>query len=152
MPDFRVIDTGFEDFEFETDNDPANPDISEDVQQTLARIILWDDAGQRWRAAECDNIGRLVVSPAGTSYDTITETWPAINTTAQQIVEPNPVRRWIRITNREYTEVRYGFSSAMSPSGYLILLDGESRELVGYTGPIFIWVQTGTATVKIEEA
>lgn len=133
--------------------DPFNPlpDVSENFQQTLARIIAFDSANSLFRFVGVDFYGSLRVTKQNPVL-TLTRTKAvALTSTAIDIVNSNPSRVYLSLQNVT-PYIMYIYYATSVVAGQEIKLDpGDTLIEEIYTGTVMARIPTGSGNIAVTE-
>lgn len=114
------------------------PDISENIQQTLTRLMLWDNVNKIWRDAASDIDGRLIISMSGVSLNQANFGVVGAAALASLIFPVNPNRREIVFENVSTTDLWIGFNNALTTVNGFRIPRGGIYSNDRYTGEYWI--------------
>lgn len=127
------------------------PDISEDIQQSLSRLLGWDALNEIFKLLGVDAEGRLLVSSGATKTDTITYTIIEVETTATLVVNQNNNRKQYLLQNLSGSVTWIGFDGNVDENlGYKLAVDASFGDDV-YVGAIYALNTTGNANLLLIE-
>jgi hypothetical protein len=136
---FNVIDAQVEPF-FIT------PVVSDDIQQTLSRLLGWDRNSQLWRLVETDVDGRLLVSTDATKVSVGTNSAVSVGVASTAILAANNTRRYFVLYNNGTVPIAIEYdTTAVLATGLLIPVGGMYSD-DGYVGAI-----SGIASVAAQD-
>ena len=90
---------GFENTEPVIEPFDRRPEISDDIQQGLDRLLAWDDNNNRFRLVRLDADGRLLVSSGATQTDAVTHSNTGVTFGGVTLIPANPNRKAFLIRN-----------------------------------------------------
>ena len=96
------------------------------IQQTLSRLLGWNQDNKEWRALRVTNDGRLYITSQPQTVSTLEYTQVAVDTSAVQIKAANTNRRAIIIKNIADTNIYLGSDSAVTVNTGFLLSPGEA--------------------------
>lgn len=100
---------GFADTDLELEPYDRSPVISDDIQQSLTRLMGWDDNNNIWRSALVDVEGKLKVSSSATQTDIASNGLAVVGVASIALAAANPDRRQIIIQNKGTVAIYIGF-------------------------------------------
>ena len=125
-----------------------NPEVSVDVQQTLARLMIWDEGNDIWRPVASDIDGRLVISMAGVSINNAINGALSIGAAATLIFASNPNRRKFVIMNNGSFLIYVGFSNAVTAVNGFPLSSGATWVEESYSGEVWAISPSGANNIR----
>ena len=128
-----------------------NPEVSVDIQQTLARLMIWDEANDIWRPVASDIDGRLVISMAGVSVNIAINRAAACGVAATLLLASNPQRRKFVIYNNAAILIYLGFTNGVTAVNGFPLPAGAAFVEEAYSGEIWGIAPGGPANTRIME-
>lgn len=133
----EIIKGTFPRLELELEPYLVRPEISADIQQTLARLLAWDEVNQTWRQVECDGHGYLKTVPGGNSgrYSTFVQT--DVDTTAVFVLDEHETRLSWLIKNMGSTTIYIGFDSGVLTTTGFPIGPGEAFGDDSYNGDVY---------------
>lgn len=90
----------------------VNPEISETIQQTLARLLGWDNDTQQFKLILVDGDGRVLVSTSPTQASSGVNSQATVGVASSVILAANTLRKQYIIQNLGTTAIYLGFGSA----------------------------------------
>ncbi len=144
-PDFTSKDIA-------TDQPFDLPNISDDLQQTLAHLIGYFEAGDVFKLLRADNLGRLHVTfgAVGTGFASHRQVSVALQTVTK-ILSENLNRRELVVQNVGSVGIRVNFTNAVSASNGFLIEAGTTFTNDVYFGELFAFAQSGSTTLEILE-
>ena len=127
------------------------PEVSDDIQQALSRLVGWDAEAQTWRFVRVNDDGSLfsVVGPEqASSFNTSTFT---VTTTAQIVLGANSARKKILFYNNSSTTIYIGNTSSVTTSTGFPISQGAYYEETFFNGAYYGIVSSGTANLRLLE-
>ena len=128
-----------------------NPDVSVDVQQTLARLMIWDEANDIWRPVASDIDGRLIVSMSGVSLNVGINRAVSCAVAATLLLASNPLRRKFVLYNNGATTMYFGFTNGVTAVNGFPLSAGAVFIEEAYNGDIWGVSPGGAVNMRILE-
>jgi hypothetical protein len=142
---------GFANTDLEISSYNPYPEISEDIQQTLARLLAFDILNDRNKSLICDSDGRLYVSTATTPSNVAVNSAAVVGVATSQILAANGSRKQVTIQNLGTVAVYISYGTpATLATGYQIPSGGSYIENV-YTGAINAISSLAAQDVRIVE-
>lgn len=114
------------------------PDVSEDIQQTLARLMGWDYLVEQWRPALTDADGRLMVNTSSLKTDVVTQVGGSVGGGSVAVFNNNTSRKvyWLQATGTG--DIYISLSTTFTLSSAIKLLPGAMWIDDVYTGQVRI--------------
>lgn len=132
---------GFGRTEFDLEPVKLNPEVTEDIQQTLSRLLLWDRINRRWIAPSANPDGQMNVTFAGVAINNIRYGTIIVPAATGMLFAANNYRRQL-IIEVYSTEIYIGFSAATALGNSIRLSAGSVFSIDNYIGEV--WGLTGT--------
>lgn len=147
----HVFTRGFYDTNLEMQPYIPTRDVSDDIQQTLDRLLGWYDAGKYWQAVQVDNTGRLLTSPSSVPVTTGTASQKNVTTADIEILAANSSRNYWIIKNfgSDVVYVTLGVT-ALTTTGYPLSPGDQIGDTI-YKGSIRGIAASGTQDMRIIE-
>lgn len=142
----KSVKKGFGDTDIQLEPPSIFVDISNDIQQTIARLFGWNETQERFLLLNADNDGRLLVSQSTTKTDTGTLTRITLTGSTQLAIATNDFRRAFRLINTGATSVQVGFITPITTSYFTLVANGTYFDDI-YSGNVYI---NGTASNIVE--
>lgn len=114
-----------------------SPTISEDIQQTVARLEGWNEALQLFKLIRSDNVGRLLVSLAPPASPNVSQTTFTINAVEQQVLVPNQNRRIFILQNRGAGVITISYQPALASAQQMQIGSGGTWLEDLWSGSVF---------------
>lgn len=133
----RILKSAWNRIAAEVDKYIVHPDVSEDIQQTLARGMFWDAINETWRFAISDSDGRLYVSTDSTKASSGANSAVSVLNTSTQILAANPVRRYFVIYNNGSAAIAIEYDTVAVLASGLIIPSGGMYSDDSYVGAVF---------------
>lgn len=76
-----------------------NPNINDDIMQSLSRLMVWDYENELWRPVRSDSDGRVYVSTGVTKTKNLTPSQVTVSTSSVLIANENNNRKQILFQN-----------------------------------------------------
>lgn len=113
--------------------DPS-PDISQNVQQTLARLMVWDYTNHQFKLVASDIDGRLIISMSGVQINTAQHgaVFPVAG--AFNIRPANVNRRYLVLYNNTGNILYIGFTAGVTAANGFMFMPGTVYTDNIYTG------------------
>lgn len=127
------------------------PEISDNVQQALARLFLWDALNKTWIEAAGDANGRILITPGVSDYTGLSVRGVNVLVTETVIMNPNPKRQFARLLNGGGNEISLGFKVGDAAGAPIIWPNNIDFLITGYTGPVYGIAAVATINVAILE-
>lgn len=127
------------------------PDVSEGIQQTLARLMAFDKLNSTFRLLRATLFGALRITPSIHEYErVVTNRYDLI---LNQIVEwaRNDTRSWIVFYNKGPNTVYVDLSSTNNLNNALPLPPHSMLKVDVYTGPVRLNARDGAVTVVVHD-
>lgn len=150
MP-FKSRKNGFDSLDINPDHQVRKPDISDSIQQTIARLFGWWRGGEQFRLVEIDQDGRLLVSTSPTQGSTWVNSNPTVGVTASAILNQNTSRRQYIIENLGTADIYIGGTSAVTTATGLKIPSGGIFADDVYTGALYAISGTAGQDVRVVE-
>lgn len=128
-----------------------DPEVSDDIQQSLARLLAWDSANGQWRRLAVDPNGNLNIIVAQNKASSGINTAVSVSTTATLLANVNTSRKSIVIYNNGPETVFLGYDTNVSFSTGIPLTSGSAYSDDTYLGSYFGITSSGTSDVRIGE-
>lgn len=127
------------------------PNLSEDIQQTLARLLGWDYLSFVYRSLIVDSDGRLLVSTSPTKSDSAVNSAVTVDNVGVTLLANNPLRKSYVIQNlgANIVYVRFGLVPLVA-TGIAVDTNGVLTDDI-YTGIITAITSAGNSDVRITE-
>jgi hypothetical protein len=139
----RSLLRNFSSTNLELDPYDRNPEINEDVAQSIVYLLARHSASEVWKMLTCDTDGRLLVSTSATQTDSGVNSAPSVDNTADVILASNPNRRQYAIYNNGTVIVYLGFGNTPTtalgfplPVGAVWTDDVFTGEIMGITAAV----------------
>jgi len=113
MP-LKLINPNLELTDFEFDKGFSNPDISDNYQQTLSRMIAYDEPSKLFRFVQVNSDGQLLVSSGASRTDVGNTSKALVGTSAVQILTENSGRKIFNILNNSGVTIWVDFENTVS--------------------------------------
>lgn len=123
-----------------------NPDISTTIQQTLDRLMAFNETQKRFLLLNCDEDGRLLISSSTTNTNTANVSRVAMSGSTQLALAQNGSRRAYRLINRSASSVKVGFVTPIASAYFTLDANGTYYDDI-YSGNVYI---QGTASEIVE--
>lgn len=120
--------------------------LSDDIQDTLARNFGWYDAGGLWKKLNSDSQGRLLVSLNAGQTQSATLSLLNVTNAAAKVLQANTNRRGYLIQNTGGNNIYLGFDSTLTSAKGIILAPGASYNDNVYVGDV--WAIAVVASVE----
>ena len=127
------------------------PNISSDVQQTLSRILVWDESNKEFLFLRSDTDGRLQVTGSASTSDQANNSSVTVNNVSTTIAAANPDRKSILIQNLGTQEVYFELASVALVAIGIELKTNQIFETSIYTGAISGITSAGSSDVRVVE-
>lgn len=114
-----------------------NPTISEDLNQTFARLMVWDVSNQLWVQASADVQGRLLTSGLSPNVPILNIVNVSVINVEQLLFQANPNRNGIFIYARKANAFVIGFIVNIFATGFIPVGNGQTVRIDAYNGPIY---------------
>jgi hypothetical protein len=121
------------------DLEPNNalPDVSEDIQQALSRLLVFDTNNNRWVPVTGNTDGALLVT-----FSAPTSQAPAygnvlVPVAAGIIFNANPLRKQLVMEFTTSAECYIGFNALLTVANGFLQAPGSVLSIDNYTGPIW---------------
>ena len=144
MEGFERVDIALSPFD-------SDPTISEDIQQTLTRLMAWNVANKRFELVRLNSDGSLAFTIGEGRVNTGLVTITSVGIVAVIILPSNSDRRYFSVVNAGGATVYIGFTSGVAPStGYPIPPGGTFGNDVFY-GTLYAVTSAGATDVRVLE-
>ena len=140
------VKLGFGDSDAQLEPPIQQPKVSEDIQQTLSRLLGWNSGTDRFLLVAVDVEGRLLVSQSTTKASTGVITRVTLTGSDQLVLNSNDFRRGFRLLNRGATTVKVAFETPIGTSYFTLDANGTYYDDV-YSGNVYL---NGTAANVVE--
>jgi hypothetical protein len=128
-----------------------SPDVTEQINQAVSYLCVWDYTNEIWRPVASDVDGRLVVSMAGISINTAINAAITCGVAATLLLPNKPSRRKFALYNNSATVVYIGFSATVSAVNGFPLASGAAFVEEAYSGEIWGISGGGAANMRYME-
>lgn len=126
-----------------------NPEVTDELTQTIARIVGYDTGNKLYRFLRCDNEGDLIVSSSSFVSNLGYVDKINVPTSSTEIAPTNYNRKQINIRNNGANNLYIAFNSdATVADGYLLKPD-EVWESDHFTGQVTAISDGGTNDVRV---
>lgn len=135
------------------DVQPENliPDISDNIQQVLDRLMVFDYNNHIWRAVAGDLDGRLIISLTGVQVNTGVVANMALVAGANLVRPANSNRRLVRFYNNGAAILYIGFTAAVVAGAAFPFVPGSIYTEDLYTGDIWMAAPIGGGSLVYME-
>lgn len=151
MPTIIVVESGWENLDIETVPLLAMPPLTDVVQQTLARLMGWDEGSKSFRRLAVDSSGRVLTTSGQALNGQVVRTdttAPAAN--AAVVLPQNPNRLLYIVQNGFTTQINIGFDDTLATTnGIRVPPEGVWVDEV-YRGDVWA-VSTANQSIEIYE-
>lgn len=147
----NAILEGFGNTDLQLSPQDLMPDISADIQQTLARILAFYEAGKLFKALRCDASGRLLVSNAEVASSIVYQSAVTVTTAETTILPANVNRKSWFLQNTGAFQFYLYFSTGLAVANALIIYPGDTFSNDSYVGTVYGKTGTGSASCRILE-
>jgi hypothetical protein len=128
---------GFGKTDLQNSNPELYPDISDAIQQTLARLLGFDIANSQYKSLVVDSDGRLLVSTSALATTNSTNSAVSVGVASTAVVAANANRKSIYLYNNGTLPIFVGYGLAATLAlGFPIPVGGAIFE-DKYLGSIF---------------
>lgn len=123
-----------------------NPDISENIQQTISMLQAWNEALQTFKFVRMDNVGRLLVSFSPPSAPFVSQTNPAVGVAYGQVLAENQNRRYFLVYHGGTQAAYITYQAAGLDATSILIPPGSTFSDDLWTGAVYMKTATGLAT------
>lgn len=142
---------GFGNTDLQLDPYDKKPTISDNIQQTIARLLGWHAASLTYKTILADTDGRLLVSSSPTQSALATSSQANVLLVSVQLLAANPNRKQYILENLGANPIFLGFgSNAIAASGFSLPSGGIFADDV-WVGAITAIALVGSNDVRIVE-
>lgn len=127
------------------------PTISDNIQQTLSRLMAFYEAGLLFKALRCDVSGRLLVSQAEVAQSVVSQSAVTVTTSETTILPANVNRKKFLIQNLGSYDIYLYFTTGLAVTSALVLYAGSTFEDNSYVGIVYGKTSTGSANIRVVE-
>lgn len=127
------------------------PQISEDITQTLGRLLGWDAINQIWRPILVGSDGSLFAAIGLIRSSTMTHSAFTATNVAQVILAANTARESYTIKNNGGVILYIGSTDAVTVGTGFPINPGEAYSDELYTGAVYAIVSAGSTDCRILE-
>jgi hypothetical protein len=146
-----IIPRDFWFIDIELDEPKIEGKLSDDLQDTLARLAGWYDAGKTFKKVNVDSQGRLLVSLNAGQIGNLSTSKPAVAAVAVKLLDANINRRRWEIRNNGVSDVAWGVDNSVTLANGVTLgvgqLDGDDV----YIGALWAISSAAGATLTVIE-
>ena len=128
-----------------------DPQISEDIAQTLTRLLAWNSTKDQFELVQLDSQGSLRFSQAPAPVGVGSYSQATITTTVGLVLAANADRRYFSVFNNGGVAVYVGFDTSVTTSTGFVIPIGGAIGYSFYYGSIFGIVSTGSCDLRIIE-
>lgn len=111
MSDLHTSNDGFNTLDLGLQPYLSDIPISDNLQQTLDRLMAFDVNNKTWRTLKSDSDGRLFVTTAPTQTSTAPQSNPTVGVAQSAILSANPSRKLMMIQNLGSAAIYVGFGN-----------------------------------------
>lgn len=111
MSDLHTTNDGFNTLDIGVQPYLKDIAISDNLQQTLDRLMAFDLPNKTWRTLKSDSDGRLYVTTAPTQTSTAPQSNPTVGVAQSAILAANPSRKLMMIQNLGSNAIYIGFGN-----------------------------------------
>lgn len=147
----KAIKRGFYDVNFLVIPRERDEDISDNIQQTLSRLLGFDDSNNRFDLVKIDTDGRLLVSSSQTKTDSANNSQVAPTTSDITVLAANPDRKQYIIQNVGGVDVYLNFGATVVTGTDMLLAAGATFIDEIYQGTVTGKTISGTADLRVVE-
>ena len=127
------------------------PELSDDIQRTLARLLGFHETSAKFKLLLCDTDGRLLVSSSATQASTATNSVQTVDATGETLLNDNTSRKQYIIQNLGTADIYITFGDTpATATGFKLVPDAVFADDV-YTGKVTAITVSGSADVRIVE-
>jgi hypothetical protein len=113
------------------------PDISEDIQQTLSRLLGWYDFDAVWKFIRTDANGRLLVASGSGLASTVNVNNFTPGAAITSVLAANSSRMKFEIQNAGVSNVFVGFGPLLTLANTVLLSPGDVYHDDIYSGDVY---------------
>ncbi len=147
MPKAITKNLASEDIEYEDFH--AQPQVSFDIQKTLARLLAWNEQTERFVRLRADAAGRLIVSPGGAEEASFNIDVYTVSNVAQQILSYRTNRQRVRLLNCGSVTIYVGSSASVTNATGWPIAPGEEFIEDLYTGNLYAICYGGSPVLLV---
>lgn len=127
------------------------PNVSDDIQQTLSRMQGFDYSGGLWRPLKVDTDGRLSVSTSPTQGATGVNSAVSVGTSSTLVIAANASRRQLLLSNQglQTIYITFGATAVLATGFPLPSLGGIFLDT--YTGVVSAIAGTAGQDLRVVE-
>ena len=107
----KVLKDGFNRYQGGFNPYDVSPNVSEDIQQTLSRLVGWDIAGEQWRDIIVDSDGRVLTSSGATVATIAAHSNPTVGLVSVALLPSNPDRNSFTIFNNSGNDIEIQYAA-----------------------------------------
>lgn len=138
--------------EIQLDPNFTNPDISDNIQQTIARLEGWNEATNKFNLLRSDNVGRLLVSLAPPQAPFVNQTAVVVVAAEALILPANQNRRLYIIQNQDINPIFISYTAGFVIGRMIEVASGTLWSDDLWNGDVFAHCTAGlTAACAIWE-
>lgn len=151
MPTIIVVESGWENLDIETVPLLAMPPLTDVVQQTLARLMGWNEASKSFRRLAVDSSGRVLTTSGQALNGQVVRTDTTAPVAPAVVVLPQNQNRLLYIVQNGFTsQINIGFDNTLSTlNGIRVPPEGLWIDEI-YRGDVWA-VSTANQSIEIYE-
>lgn len=142
---------GFANNDLQLDPYERKPKISDEITQTIARLLGWHDTSKQYRSILSDADGRLLVSSSPTQSSAATNSQASVGVASSQLLAANPLRKQYIIQNLGSVAIYIAFGTAAIVATHFQLPAGGIFADDVWVGAIFAISTLAAQDVRIVE-
>jgi len=147
----KVYTAHFETTDLEIEPFERSPDLSDEIAQTLSRLLGWDYVNEIWRRLRVDATGSIGVVASPSSSAQLECSSVVVAGAADLLIAANSNRRSVRIFNQGADPIVIDDTAGLAVATGFPLPAGGEWFSDTYRGDIFALVSGSSSTVKIIE-
>lgn len=133
----KALSANFHQTEAILDPLQRSPEITDNIQQALSRLMGWYDLDAVWKFIRTDSVGRLLVASGSglASVINVNNFTPGAGTV--NVLSANPARLKFEIQNTGASNVFVGFSATLTLANTILLNPGDIYYDDVYSGDVY---------------
>lgn len=147
----KLVTPDLENSAFEFNTRLGNPDVSDNFQQTLARMIAYDSASGLFRFVGMNSDGQLLVSSGASRTNVGNTSQIDVGITATQLLTENSGRKIFNILNNSGNTIWVDFENTVSVATGFPIASGASWYEETYYGALWAIALSAGNDVRIME-
>lgn len=144
----KSVKDGFHNTDLQLNPPSTLPDIQDIIQQTLSRLLGWDNNNRIYRSIASDELGRLVVTEKLSGFPTYVTLQNIVTTSPDRTLNKRKGRILLYLHNLGAAVVSINTTSVVSGSNLgIFLFPGEDIYLPHWENEVWLVSNSDTTTV-----